>query len=606
MNTGRWTLLLLAVAILVAAKSASAQSSPLHLRIYERDTIPLASTVVQVFANAQATPINFLITDEYGLTCCIDASTLDSLFVTHVAHPARIMYPSDMQRTADTLVLILHSDFIMLPEAVINERFSGIILKGDTVRFDLQHFADGREVDLKELVDKLPGLEADGNGVLRYRGKPVDRVVIDGQDIVRSQFNFLNSLLRPSEVTYADVVTEDDVNGSSTTSVNIRTQTPQTVRGVVNVGTSARGQPKAYGNLLHNKTTRLQGFLSTNLDYRGYGVNSTSDDLREEASETVIIIRRNEFGHARSRPSLPTPIWSAQGRAHNVQANLVAKRHTRRSELFIAYQQQTSLGSSSSSLRAAESGELLGTLTTENRQAGQRIAANLIHTEKINRATTFDTWILGVGQMYERRERGQTTVGGPSEAFAFRQHPVDLFLRSGALLGIKLDSSWRFELYGAYVHEYLEQTFDLSDQNPLFGIDSAAQPPFQITYQPKLSFITLKSSAQLTRTVGTSNISGGLQLTRHRLLDQVNRAEGAAELEAPLERTGQKQIGVSILPYMRLKGKTNAPHPRNKLRVRDLSFSEWGNAGQQIFPILKKQIYLVPTQSPYVCIFGRC
>ena len=66
------------------------------------------------------------------------------------------------------------------------------------------------ERDVAELLRRLPGIEVDDEGGVTYLGKRVDRLLLNGQDVLRSQFSAINALVGGAEVTTAEIVTEGD------------------------------------------------------------------------------------------------------------------------------------------------------------------------------------------------------------------------------------------------------------------------------------------------------------------------------------------------------------------------------------------------------------
>lgn len=60
--------------------------------------------------------------------------------------------------------------------------------KGDTTIIQAAHFADGTERSVEELLKKIPGIEVDEDGTLSYKGKVIERVLIEGDDLFGRQY----------------------------------------------------------------------------------------------------------------------------------------------------------------------------------------------------------------------------------------------------------------------------------------------------------------------------------------------------------------------------------------------------------------------------------
>ena len=68
-----------------------------------------------------------------------------------------------------------------LDEIVIKHDFKPIIIKKDTLIFDVKSFAKGNERKMKEILEKLPGVEVDKNGGVTVQGKKVTKMLVEGK-----------------------------------------------------------------------------------------------------------------------------------------------------------------------------------------------------------------------------------------------------------------------------------------------------------------------------------------------------------------------------------------------------------------------------------------
>ena len=68
-----------------------------------------------------------------------------------------------------------------LKEIIIKHNFSPIIVKKDTLVFDVKSFANGNERKMKEILEKLPGVEVDKSGEVTVQGKKVTKMLVEGK-----------------------------------------------------------------------------------------------------------------------------------------------------------------------------------------------------------------------------------------------------------------------------------------------------------------------------------------------------------------------------------------------------------------------------------------
>ena len=71
----------------------------------------------------------------------------------------------------------------MLQEVVIRPQVP-VFMKKDTVVFNAKAFLRGHERVVEDLLKNLPGIEVDDNGVIRAQGKEVEKVLLEGYELL--------------------------------------------------------------------------------------------------------------------------------------------------------------------------------------------------------------------------------------------------------------------------------------------------------------------------------------------------------------------------------------------------------------------------------------
>lgn len=79
----------------------------------------------------------------------------------------------------------------------------------DTVTYDLTRFATDRDNTLKDVLKKLPGVDVEKNGEIKYNGKTLSRFTVEGLDLSKGQYNKLTENIRAKDVKKAEVVEHD-------------------------------------------------------------------------------------------------------------------------------------------------------------------------------------------------------------------------------------------------------------------------------------------------------------------------------------------------------------------------------------------------------------
>ena len=87
----------------------------------------------------------------------------------------------------------LQSEAIVLKEVQI--RPGRINTRKDTVRYDLAQFASSKDVHIKDVLKKLPGVDVDENGQVKYKGKAINHYFVEGMDVTGGRYNQILSLI---------------------------------------------------------------------------------------------------------------------------------------------------------------------------------------------------------------------------------------------------------------------------------------------------------------------------------------------------------------------------------------------------------------------------
>jgi hypothetical protein len=77
----------------------------------------------------------------------------------------------------------MNTEPIALKEVFVNANIAKLERKKDTTLFNLSKVVDGSELVIEDLLKKLPGIEIDNTGLIRFEGEPVSHVLLDSENI---------------------------------------------------------------------------------------------------------------------------------------------------------------------------------------------------------------------------------------------------------------------------------------------------------------------------------------------------------------------------------------------------------------------------------------
>ena len=76
----------------------------------------------------------------------------------------------------------LKTDALLLHEAVIEAQMAQVQVSEDTIIFNAEAFRVAEGSMLEELIRKLPGYEVESDGTVKYNGKTISKILVDGKE----------------------------------------------------------------------------------------------------------------------------------------------------------------------------------------------------------------------------------------------------------------------------------------------------------------------------------------------------------------------------------------------------------------------------------------
>jgi hypothetical protein len=168
--------------------------------------------------------INYTTTDAKG-NFTLKFKTTDkavNLVITALGHKTLIREVMLIESTINLGIITLENDTNELKEVIIESEQKAIIKKGDTTIYNVKRFLNGTEDTLKDLIEKLPGMTINENGKIEVNGKVISELLIDGDNLYKSQHQFttenLSSKIVKSVEFYKNHVMFDEIKTDSITS----------------------------------------------------------------------------------------------------------------------------------------------------------------------------------------------------------------------------------------------------------------------------------------------------------------------------------------------------------------------------------------------------
>lgn len=153
--------------------------------------VPFANILIKKKNNPK-TVFLFASTDENGYYTIEPKFQLDSLLleVTSLAHEPAVFDLNKFKPEHNTLSLnvSLKERTSQLKEIIITKK-PAITVKKDTLEYNLERYKDGTEKVVEDVLKKLPGVKVEENGEIKYKGKTIKKMLLDGDDLFESQYS---------------------------------------------------------------------------------------------------------------------------------------------------------------------------------------------------------------------------------------------------------------------------------------------------------------------------------------------------------------------------------------------------------------------------------
>lgn len=152
---------------------------------------PVFANILIKKSKTSKSVIQYTITDDNGkfsisIKQPSDSLTLEVSSIGFKSHSKLIDF-SNSRKNRYSFDIILKEQLSQLNEVVLKTN-TRIIIKNDTTIYNPNAFKDGTERTIEDLLKKLPGIEVKTNGEIKFKGKSIKKLMLDGDDLFGSNY----------------------------------------------------------------------------------------------------------------------------------------------------------------------------------------------------------------------------------------------------------------------------------------------------------------------------------------------------------------------------------------------------------------------------------
>lgn len=212
---------------------------------------------------------------------------------------------------------------IMLKEVTVKAR--PIDVHKDTINYNVAAFQGKEDRYIEDVLKKMPGIEVADNGAIRYKGRPINKFNIEGQDLLGNQYNQATRNMPADAVATVQVMEDDqpiralkDRVPSDKATLNIKLKQGYKLRPFG----EARGGIGGFNDVLWNNSLTLMNVGRKNQLLLTAKMDNNGENLSENTVEHI------DYSDADNYEPLPGDMVQTDGMA---QPPISEKRYLRKS-----------------------------------------------------------------------------------------------------------------------------------------------------------------------------------------------------------------------------------------------------------------------------------
>ncbi|MGV3695942.1 carboxypeptidase regulatory-like domain-containing protein [Flavobacterium sp.] len=276
------------------------------------EAVPFANIVVKKHDKPE-TIIKYTVTDENGQYEIILPSHRDSLLVEVTSPQHEIQQQSifSLRKDEPTILdFILQKRTTSLKEVIVKAKEKPVTIKGDTTTYNPDSFKDGSEKVIEDLLKKLPGIKVDADGGIKYKGRSIKKMLLDGDDLFDVQYRIGSKNISIEMVDKVQAIEDFNENPllkgirqSDEVALNIKLKKGKTdFSGSSKIGYGVKDRyDSSVSGLLINSKSKSFGLVSYNnigFNPSPYNINSEILDVESQNEANLAakeIIRQGRF-----------------------------------------------------------------------------------------------------------------------------------------------------------------------------------------------------------------------------------------------------------------------------------------------------------------------
>lgn len=204
-----WLLLFSIIFLLASRLQAQKKINISGILILEE--MPLRGATIRLINNSNDSLIAFKISDGNGFfqmnAMVLDGGTY-SLYLSHVAtmDSSFNILLSDLVELGWHKMIVMKRKDIILEKIIINASILPFKIRGDTVIYDASRYMKEDVHKVEDLLKNMEGFTVEGDGQIRYNGKELGKILIEGEDMTGDRYKILSKNIQANLISKVEVL----------------------------------------------------------------------------------------------------------------------------------------------------------------------------------------------------------------------------------------------------------------------------------------------------------------------------------------------------------------------------------------------------------------
>lgn len=191
----------------------------------------------------------------------------------------------DPAKSSRPLVVALVQEATEIREITVKAH--DILMKGDTLVYNVEKYADISDRNIEDVLKKMPGIEVSESGQISYQGEPINKFYIEGIDMLDGRYGLATKNISHKDVLNVELMENhqpiralQEISHSDQAALNIRLKEEAKSRWVGTVNAGAGYSPALYDASLF--AMRISGGWQSmeNIKVNNTGKNLANENLR--------------------------------------------------------------------------------------------------------------------------------------------------------------------------------------------------------------------------------------------------------------------------------------------------------------------------------------